>query len=199
MSVFSMSHGLVSFCFCLFLSLIIFMGSLRIGSLNINGGRDKQKREMVKQIVNINKLDVIFLQETHSTVKDEVEWGINWGGQVFLSHGSNVSGGVAVLFSKSLKVKILNCITIINGRGLMVNAEIEGLSYLFINVYSPNIGTERVEFFKNITESLKQSACDYMILGGDWNCTVDFNNDRLSEEPHLQSSKSLKKCCFSLI
>jgi len=74
------------------------MGSLRVGSLNMNGGRDRQKREMVKEVGKINRLDAIFLQETHSIIKDEVEWGLSWGGQVFLNHGSNLSGGVAILF-----------------------------------------------------------------------------------------------------
>lgn len=44
------------FSICPFFSL----GSLRVGSLNINGGRDRQKRELVKEIVYLNKLDVIL-------------------------------------------------------------------------------------------------------------------------------------------
>lgn len=193
MSDLIMLHILLSFFLYLSLFLFFSMGSLRVGSLNINGARDRQKRELVKEIVHMNKLDVIFLQETHSTTKYEVDWGLFWGGQLFLSHGSNVSGGVAVLFSNSLKVKILNSCEFVKGRGLMVKADIEGSIYCFINVYAPNIGTERIDFFNNIKKSLEQSDCDYFILGGDWNCTVDFNIDRLSEEPNLQSSKSLKE------
>ncbi len=142
MSVLIMWHVLLSFFLYLSLFLFFSMGSLRVGSLNINGGRDRQKRELVKEIVHINKLDVIFLQETHSTIKDEVDWGLFWDGQFFLSHGSNVSGGVAVLFSNSLRVKILNSCVLVKGRGLMVKAEIEGSIYCFINIYAPNIGTE---------------------------------------------------------
>lgn len=78
-SVLSMLHVLVF----LFLYLFFFfsMASLRVGSFNINGGRDRQKRELVKEMVHMNKLDVIFLQEMHSIKKDEVDWGLFWGGQ----------------------------------------------------------------------------------------------------------------------
>ena len=30
-----------------------------------------------------------------------------------------------------------------------------------------------------------------MVLGGDWNCTVDFTVDRTAEEPHLRSATCL--------
>lgn len=30
-----------------------------------------------------------------------------------------------------------------------------------------------------------------MVLGGDWNCTLDFTLDRNSEEPYPQSAKLL--------
>jgi len=80
----------------------------------------------------------------------------------------------------------------------MVKANIEGLVYCFINIYAPNIGSERIEFFNNVKKALELNDFDYLILGGDWNCTVDFNNDRLSEEPHLQSSRNLKSLLVQL-
>ena len=192
MSALIMLHFLYIFILCLSLSFFFSMGSLRVGSLNMNGGRDRQKREMVKEVEKINKLDVIFLQETHSTMKDEVDWGLSWGGQIFLNHGRNVSGGVAILFSCNSKINVLSSCDLVKGRGQMVKANIEGSIYCFINIYAPNIGTERVDFFNNIKKALELNDFDYLILGGDWNCTVDFNNDRLSEEPHLQSSRNLK-------
>lgn len=78
----------------------------------------------------------------------------------------------------------------------MVKAKIEGSIYCFINIYPSNIGTERIDFFNNIKKALEA----LLIIGRDWNCTVDFNIDRLSEEPHLQSSKNLKSLIqFDLI
>ena len=40
------------------------MSTLRVASLNINGGRDQQKRLLVSNNVSQKKLDVLFLQET---------------------------------------------------------------------------------------------------------------------------------------
>lgn len=45
-----------------------------------------------------------FLQETYSDKENERDWGLMWEGQYTLNHGSNVSAGVAVLFSPRLTV-----------------------------------------------------------------------------------------------
>ena len=51
------------------LSLPVFISlfpidKIKIGTLNINGGRDQNKRELVSQMISDKKLDIIFLQET---------------------------------------------------------------------------------------------------------------------------------------
>jgi hypothetical protein len=51
------------------------------------------------------KVQVLFLQETHSDVVNEVDWGLWWKGASVLSHGTNFSAGVAVLFVPRLSVK----------------------------------------------------------------------------------------------
>ncbi len=71
-------HHTVSFpCFFLFcfqiLTFSVCMETLRIGSLNINGGRDSSKRALVKEIVEQKKFNIVFLQETHSDVANETE------------------------------------------------------------------------------------------------------------------------------
>lgn len=50
------------------------METLRVGSLNVNGMRDKSKADTVIEFIKLKKLDVIFLQETHSDVNNEVDW-----------------------------------------------------------------------------------------------------------------------------
>ena len=59
------------------------MESLRIASLNMNGGRDKNKRAALAES-NVNKnIDMFFLQETHGSDDNEAEWGRNFKGQIF--------------------------------------------------------------------------------------------------------------------
>ena len=42
--------------------------------------------------------DFLFLQETHSTVNDEIKWKDDFYSQVFYSHGKSNSCGVLVCF-----------------------------------------------------------------------------------------------------
>lgn len=57
------------------------------------------------QRLHLKDLGVMLLQETHSDQSNEAEWGLWWEGEHILSHGSNLSAGVAVLFSPMVKVK----------------------------------------------------------------------------------------------
>lgn len=163
-----------------------------MASLNINGGRDAQKRALVAEVIQQKRLDIVFLQETHSDVMNEIDRGLWWGGQLFLSHGTNFSAGVAILLSHTLKVNILTSTEIVKGRVLMVKVKIDGFVLTLINVYAPNRGSEREGLFKIIKEKLSdidQGEC--IVLGGDWNCCTDFTLDRTGEEPHFQSSAVL--------
>ena len=53
------------------------------------------------------QISVCFLQETHTDERNEADWGLWWKGKHVLSHGSNVSAGVAVLIAPALTVKVL--------------------------------------------------------------------------------------------
>lgn len=44
-----------------------------MGSLNINGGRDRGKLGMVSEFIKIKKVNVSFLQETHTNKDNEIE------------------------------------------------------------------------------------------------------------------------------
>lgn len=169
------------------------MEVVRVGSLNINGGRDRVKRAMISEFIKLNDVKVIFLQETHSDRNNEVEWYRWWEGECKLSHGTNFSMGVAILFSNSLALKIVTTIEIEKGRVLLVIAEIKGVKFLFMNVYAPNIGLHREITFQKLNDAIKQyddgNYC--VVVGGDWNCTTNFLLDRNGEEPHSKSSKVL--------
>lgn len=68
-----------------------------------NGCHNKEKRSALFTFLAFKKSSVIFLQETHTDVFNQAEWLSEWKGQVFLSHGSSVSAGVAVLISGSVQ------------------------------------------------------------------------------------------------
>ncbi len=92
------------------------MERLQIGCLNINGGWDRDKRGMVAELSRTKSIDVLLLQETRSSVDNEADWGVGWAGQVFLSHGTNLSAGVAILFSQRLQPTNVSLCNVEQGR-----------------------------------------------------------------------------------
>ncbi len=175
-----------------FLSYLI-MDVLRVGSLNVNGIRDKNKWLLLKESIELKEMNVMFLQETHSDINNEVDWGLWSEGQFVLSHGTNLSAGVAILFSKELNANILSINELEKGRLLLIKAKIKDVVFVLINIYAPNVGRDRIRLFevlKNTLGSLSQE--DFVIVGGDFNCTLDFVVDRNGEEPQPLSAKVLK-------
>jgi hypothetical protein len=74
------------------------METRRVGSLNINGARDVGKRSVLGEgICKTKEVQVLFLQETHSDVLNEVDWRLWWKGASVLSHGTDLSVGETVL------------------------------------------------------------------------------------------------------
>lgn len=99
---------------------------------------------------------------------------------------------MVILFSHCLQVNILSIQEIVKGRALMVRAEIRGQVFCFINIYSPNQGTERVDFFNCLRAAFgNQDTREHLTVAEDWNCTIDFTLDRNSQEPHLSSITTL--------
>lgn len=115
------------------------MQNLKIGSLNINGGRDRQKRALISEVATQKRIDVLFLQETHSDLADEVDWGLWWEGSYTLSHGTNFSAGVAVLFRPAANATVLSFTEVVKGRLLIVRAEIQ--SSVFCQCVCPKSGS----------------------------------------------------------
>ena len=140
------------------------MCNIRVGSLNINGGRDPQKRMGSLEMIFQKKLDVAFYQETHTTCDNEVEWGLSWEGKHFLSHGTSSSAGVAILFSPGLDVNIISCTELVPCRVLIVRAQIESFSFCFINVYAPNQGDIRIKTFQDVHTFLQKTTQDECIV-----------------------------------
>lgn len=79
-----MMNTLILFSFSAWLfviSSLLFRGSFisnicdkRLGSFNLNGARDDVKRASLFSLITAKRLNVIFLQETHSTADNEAEW-----------------------------------------------------------------------------------------------------------------------------
>ena len=64
------------------------------------------------------KTDIIFLQETHSTIKTDTQWKNEWGANIITSHGSSKARGVSILikngFDCTIHQKILDPLGLIS-------------------------------------------------------------------------------------
>ncbi len=65
---------------------------------------------------------------------------------------SSSSKGVGILFKENMNVNMIDNFQFMNGRALIVNAEIHGKGFTLANVYAPNEENRRCEFFEQLCE-----------------------------------------------
>lgn len=154
------------------------------------GQKKKKKRAHIFEEIE-QKNRQLFLQETRSSVENEVDWMKEFSGLSVLSHYSNISGGVAVLFNKKFKPTSYDVVEVVKGRLLKVRASYANFVFVFICVYIPTTPIERLLFLDTLCATLKDCGSeDFLFLGGDFNCT-ELDMDRNHVEPHMASRKRL--------
>ena len=185
---------LLLICFwglCSFFSFITPMSEIRIASLNMNGARDRSKRAQLFELAKQKHFDVALLQETHSDAGNAADWAVEWDGLSLLSHNTSISGGVAILFSKSFTPVSYDVVEVLKGRLLKVRIRFENYVLVFICVYAPTKATERLSFLDTLSTVLFDcNSEEYLFVGGDFNCTERII-DRNHTEPHMLSRKNL--------
>ena len=118
------------------------------------------------------------MQETHSDERYSRFWQNEWGGQAIFSHGDNRSKGVAIFFSPSLRVKLINTATSDSGRYVIAVAEIDGTVCTLICSYGPN--TDDPNSFENLVRDCDNIRSGDIIWGGDFNFCMNMSLDRLT-------------------
>ena len=108
-------------------------------SLNVRGIWPSTKRKALFCRLNERKCDIVFLQETYSTKDVESIWKTQWQGKLYFSHGSNHSCGVIMILVKDdVDFKLNSIISDDQGRYVIIEAEVQGSLFLFVNIYAPN-------------------------------------------------------------
>ena len=146
-----------------------------------------------------NRIDVMFVQETHNTTDNESDWKRAFKGEVVLSLNYSLSGGVGILFVQSylpfsFTVSFTLLLLMIPGVLLKVKAVFENVKLVFLNVYTPTNAADRVAFLNILSDCDKNCEDDgFMFLGGDFSCTEKSTLDRNHPEPHPPSSHTLRQ------
>ena len=107
-------------------------------SLNARGIRSSTKRKALFCWLAERKYDIVLLQEAYSTIDIESVWRTQWQGKLYFSHGYNHSCGVMILVRDDLDFKLNLARFDDNGRYIIMEAEVQRSSFLFVNIYAPN-------------------------------------------------------------
>ena len=162
--------------------------TIRLISLNVNGIRDNNKRRTIFFWLKEQEADLYLLQETHCESQNDINnWSHEWGGEAFWSLGTNYAKGVAILIKPNLDIKIKNPDFDTHGRHVAVNIEIDDFVGKIINIYAPNNPKDRKKFVRDLKLYVEeytnaQPENDEVIIGGDFNCTLDVVLDRRYEK-----------------
>jgi len=104
-------------------------------------------RALLFKLIKQKQIYVVFIQETHSDALNETDWRKEWEGVVLCSHMSSTRGGVAVLFAKHFTPVLFEVKQEVPGRLIVIRHNFKKINVVFINVYAPTNGPERVCFF----------------------------------------------------
>ena len=138
---------------------------------------------------------VIFLQETHSSVKDEKLWNDEFEGQLFFSHGKTNSCGVAIGFVGTKALNILNITRDNLGRILVIEVKIDDSVFVLINIYNANTESEQLHTLNdliNILETFEDIENKSVVLSGDFNVILNPSLDSYGGKPVITKKTIVK-------
>ena len=145
--------------------------SFTLISLNVKGISNFKKRRTIFTWCRKRQADIIFLQETHSTVQTDTQWKNEWGAELHTSHGTSNSRGVAIMIKNGFDCTVCQKLVDPSRRYIILKA-----SYVLTNLYAPNKDKEIINFLKNLLIILRNENLDSeenIIMGGDFNCPLN--------------------------
>ena len=175
--------------------------SFKLLSFNARGIRSFEKRKALFGWLMKNKSDICFLQESYSTPEVEKIWKSQWKGEMFFSHGTEHSKGVLILIKNSLEFELKSTKVDKNGRFIILEANVQGHPFLFVNLYALNKTNEQSTFFEEIRVELDNYClaedCG-IVIGGDFNVIFDPDLDGNGGNPKRKDSlKVIPQYCIA--
>ena len=149
---------------------------IKLATFNVKGLGDFKKRRKVFTWLRDNKYDIIFLQEIHVTREKINSWVQEWGYKAFFSGNSSASAGIGILFLPNFPLKILEYKEVKIGRIQRLKIEINDITYTLFNIYGPN--NDDATFYHNLDMEIEETKGENIIVGGDFNVTLDMKLDK---------------------
>ena len=161
----------------MYYKLFLLVSMLSIATINCNGLRTGHKINLLKTLIQREKVNIVFLQETHvhnlqlgNEIADTLEGKIIW------SFSQPRGRGVGIYLSNTLCFNIHHFQFDPLGRFVVVDLEVDSTPLRLVNIYAPNIPSQRKEFYVDLYPLLLSSRPT--ILAGDFNCVPDVSIDK---------------------
>jgi exonuclease III len=137
---------------------------LKLSTFNCRGLQDQFKRKKIFNYLRQIESDIIFLQETHCSNKDENFWKTQWGEHAWFSNFTSNSRGVAIFIRKSVPIKFNSLYKDPCGRFLIISLKINNLPFVLVNLYAPN--DDDPNFFLDLFTQIDQFDDSNLLIGG---------------------------------
>ena len=160
----------------------------------MHGLGNRIKRKAIFQYLKDQQLDIVLLQETHSEKRILKIWESEWGRKWYASHKSTCSGGTAILINPKCKNITVNSVAYSNsGHYTICTVQIDNKKYSICNAYAPN--NDSPEFFQKLMKDMDKYSEENIIIGGDFNLTLDCTKDRLNSTSNNNKSGRILEIC----
>ena len=165
----------------------------KIISLNVRGLNGSRKGRQVFCWPHQQKSDIIFFQETYSSLDTIGRWETEWGGKIISSHGSSHSREVMILFKPQLDVNIEKIASDDHGRYILAEIVIDNTKVVLVNVYAPNDSNQQVVFLKGLSNNiLDKYRNENHVLGGNFNCVIGTLDKRGGKPVHITKASTIE-------
>lgn len=173
------------------------LNNIKLCSWNIRGLQKPAKRTAVLSFLKKEDVSIAFLQETHLENKDNAKLQRSWVGQVFATSYSSFSRGVAILISKKLAFRSLDCVKDSQGRYVIVKGILVGKEVTFMNLYCPS-GYSPDFLSKAFSVFMDQASGDSFV--GDFNCHLYPSLDKFPSDfsPPSKQARVLSNICHDI-
>ncbi len=168
--------------------------SLSVFSLNARGLRQNIKRKALFLFAKQQRADFSFFQETHSVKNDTQFWKAQWGGDTWLSHGSERAAGTTIL-KNSFAGDILHSEGDPKGHFLILVINIIDTVILLVNTYRYNSKSENDTLLDVLEPCFLHWLSKYpnamIVMGGDFNIALDGLQDRWPPRTNYTAASNL--------
>lgn len=165
--------------------------SLNIVTLNANGLINPSKKSYLYNFIENNSIDFILIQETNQTDNAE-NFLIMPHFTTFYNPGPHRGSGLIIAHKNSLYLSNIQFSKFYPGYGSALKFTAENRNYLIINIYIPHDQDLAIDILFQTNSFLETNHNNYIIFGGDFNCTIDSLKDRHNGlEFNTRSAQSL--------